>query len=417
MSSEISTSSRSRSSCATCPRALRRSMIACTSSTSLSRARVAPPEGLDVRRRGRRTPARRCRARARGSAGRSDASSSSRNGLPDQAGRGGVDGQLGEQVEQVDLALVAPVGDHPPDLVLDRRGVAAHHVAAQRLVLQRLLALLGRGVEDDALAEDRRHERVRRGLVERRVRRPEELLVGLAHRDTARRPCRRAGTGRCRRTRRGPARSSSIGSTRSSARWPCGLSGTGVDPRGSRVARASADVELRDAHRLLQRCLGVDFDQVQVHAAGGADDGGDRVGDRGGLEEVRVPGAARSWTHRLSTNAGLVVVPVGAHLAPGRAGADDRGAHAGALELHLHRVRHALQAPLAGGVRRHERPRPHGDVGRDEHHVAAACARPCRARTRAPAGARPTRLRSSSRGEPLGLDLVDRAGPDARRRC
>ena len=62
---------------------------------------------------------------------------------------------------------------------LDRGRVAAHHVAAQRLVLQHLLALLGRGVEDDALAEDRRHEGVRRGLVERRVRRPEELLVGL----------------------------------------------------------------------------------------------------------------------------------------------------------------------------------------------------------------------------------------------
>src|SRR3954469_1148994 len=96
----------------------------------------------------------------------------------DQAGGGRVDRQLGEPVEQVDLPLVAPGGDHPPDLVLDGLRVAAHHVAAQRLVLQHLLALLGRGVEHHPLAEDRRHERVRRRLVERRVRRPEELLVG-----------------------------------------------------------------------------------------------------------------------------------------------------------------------------------------------------------------------------------------------
>ena len=100
-------------------------------------------------------------------------------GLPDQARRGRVDGQLGEPVEEVDLPLVSPVGDHPVDLVLDRGRMASHHVAAQRLVLQHLLALLGRGVEDHALAEDRRHEGVRRCLVEGRVGCAEELLVGL----------------------------------------------------------------------------------------------------------------------------------------------------------------------------------------------------------------------------------------------
>ncbi len=100
-------------------------------------------------------------------------------GRADQAGRRRVDRQLGEPVEKVDLALVAPLRDHPVDLALDRRGVPAHHVAAQRLVLQHLLALLGRGVEDHALAEDRRHERVGGRLVEGRVGCPEELLVGL----------------------------------------------------------------------------------------------------------------------------------------------------------------------------------------------------------------------------------------------
>ena len=43
-------------------------------------------------------------------------------------------------------------------------------------------ALLGRGVEHHALAEDRRHERVGRGLVELLLGRPEEHLVGLGAR-------------------------------------------------------------------------------------------------------------------------------------------------------------------------------------------------------------------------------------------
>ena len=57
--------------------------------------------------------------------------------------------------------------------------MAAHHVAAQRLVPQRLAAALGRGVEDHALAEDRRHERVRLGLVQVLVGGAEEVLVGF----------------------------------------------------------------------------------------------------------------------------------------------------------------------------------------------------------------------------------------------
>ena len=101
----------------------------------------------------------------------------------DQARRGGVDGQLGEEVEQVDLAFVAPVGDHLLDFALDGGGVALHLLAAQRRVVQHLLAPLGAGVEHHALAEDRRHERVGLGLVEILVGGPEEELVGLGARE------------------------------------------------------------------------------------------------------------------------------------------------------------------------------------------------------------------------------------------
>ena len=104
---------------------------------------------------------------------------------PDQAGRRGVDGQLGEEVEQFDLAFVAPVGDHLLDFALDGGRVALHLLAAQRRVVQHLLAAFGAGVEHHALAEDRRHERVGLGLVEiarrrsgRRTRWPRRRTAG-----------------------------------------------------------------------------------------------------------------------------------------------------------------------------------------------------------------------------------------------
>src|SRR6267378_4300644 len=99
--------------------------------------------------------------------------------LPDQARRGGVNGQLGEEVEEVDLAAVAPVGDHLADFVLDGGGVALHLLATQGGVVQHLLSSLRACVEVDALAEDRRHEGIRLGLVEIAVRRAEEELAGL----------------------------------------------------------------------------------------------------------------------------------------------------------------------------------------------------------------------------------------------
>ena len=99
--------------------------------------------------------------------------------LPDQARGRRVDEQLGGPVEQVDLALVVPVGDHALDLGGDRRGVAPHELVAQRLVVQRPSALLGARVEHHALAEHRRHERVGLGLVQLLVAGAEEDLVGL----------------------------------------------------------------------------------------------------------------------------------------------------------------------------------------------------------------------------------------------
>src|SRR5262249_28243288 len=48
---------------------------------------------------------------------------------------------------------------------------------------ERLLALLRAGVEHDALAEDRRHERIRRGLVELLVGGAEERLLRLLARE------------------------------------------------------------------------------------------------------------------------------------------------------------------------------------------------------------------------------------------
>ena len=65
------------------------------------------------------------------------------------------------------------------DFALDRGGVALHLLAAQRGVVQHLRAPLGAGVEHHALAEDRRHERVRLGLVEILVGGTEEELVGF----------------------------------------------------------------------------------------------------------------------------------------------------------------------------------------------------------------------------------------------
>ena len=99
----------------------------------------------------------------------------------DQAGRRGVDGQLGEEVQQVDLAFVAPVLDHP--------ATSSSMVAAWPFICSPRSAELcsisfrrRAGVEHHTFAEDRRHKRVGLGLVEIRVGRAEEELVRLGPR-------------------------------------------------------------------------------------------------------------------------------------------------------------------------------------------------------------------------------------------
>src|SRR5690606_1598500 len=128
----------------------------------------------------------------------------------------------------------------------------------------------------------------------------------------------------------------------------------------------------------------------------------------GGLEEVLV---ARVPEPDPAVDDGLDLLggPVRAHLAVGRAGADDAGADAGALELHLQGVDHALQAPLAGGVGRHERPGADGDVGGDEADVAAPALDHPRQEGAAQA-LRPDDVDVEVPGEELRVGLVDAAG-------
>ncbi len=97
---------------------------------------------------------------------------------PDQARARGVEGELGEEVEQVDLPRVAQLLHHAAGLVGDRLGVTAHHLVAQRLVLHRLPTLLGVAVEEHTAPEHRRHEGIGGGLVELLLVGPEEGLLG-----------------------------------------------------------------------------------------------------------------------------------------------------------------------------------------------------------------------------------------------
>mgnify|MGYP003694651531 CR=1 FL=1 len=67
----------------------------------------------------------------------------------DQRAARRIDCELGEELEQVDRAGVAPAGDHAFGLARDRLGVAPHCLVAERAVAEGLLALLRRRVEDD----------------------------------------------------------------------------------------------------------------------------------------------------------------------------------------------------------------------------------------------------------------------------
>ena len=107
------------------------------------------------------------------------------------------------------------------DFVGDGGGVAPHELVAQRLVVQHLPTPFGRGVEDHALSEDRRHEGIRLGLVEDLLRRTEEELVGLGpgeQHDVAVGQAKLSHV-----TAFGPhPLKSPMGSSRSSSRCPCG---------------------------------------------------------------------------------------------------------------------------------------------------------------------------------------------------
>ena len=89
-------------------RAARRSKIACRYATSRRARAVAPAERGQRQVRDSRRRSRRCPARDRGRAAPARASSSSRNSLPIRHGARRVDGELGEEVEQVDAARARP---------------------------------------------------------------------------------------------------------------------------------------------------------------------------------------------------------------------------------------------------------------------------------------------------------------------
>ena len=127
---------------------------------------------------------------------------------PDQAGRRGVDGQLGEEVEQVDLAFVAPLGDHPLDLRPRwwPRGPSSARRAARNCAASPLGAP---GSASNTTPSPKIG--VMNGYASAWSRSlvggPEEELVGLRRPRAAPPACRRAGTSRRRRIRRGPAAS------------------------------------------------------------------------------------------------------------------------------------------------------------------------------------------------------------------
>ena len=175
------------------------------------------------------------------------------------------------------------------DLVGDGGGVAAHELVPQRLVVEHLAAALGRRVEDHALAEDRRHERVGLGLVELLLGRPEEELVGVGpgqqHHVAVGQPelADVAALGPH------PLPSARWGRACSSSRWP--FSPSPPDTRGG--SRRS----VRGASWLLpvsssDRCFRLDLDHARCVPAGRATACRDGQGHAVRAQEGRVAGQA-----------------------------------------------------------------------------------------------------------------------------
>ena len=141
---------------------------------------------------------------------------------PDETGRGRVDGELGEPVQEVDRTASSPTcRTMRLDLVGDGGGVAPHELVAQRLVVEHLAPALGRRVEDHALSEDRRHERVGLGLVEHLLGGAEEHLVGLGPGEQHHVAVGQPELAHVAALGRAPGRMRAMGSTRSSSRCPC----------------------------------------------------------------------------------------------------------------------------------------------------------------------------------------------------
>ena len=198
----------------------------------------------------------------------------------------------------------------------------------------------GRGVEDDALAEDRRHERVRRRLVERRVGRPEELLVGL-------------GAGDQHDVAVGQPEPADVAALladpleqRRSGR-PASRRGGRSRRRGTAYETSGIASTVGRAHRSSTGASGLTSTRFRWTPRGALTTMAIASAIAAGLQEVRGAGRGPNRTHWLSTNGAVVGVPVAAHLAPGRAGPHDAGADAGALELHLQRGDQPLEPPLA----------------------------------------------------------------------
>ena len=103
----------------------------------------------------------------------------------EEAVAGGVVGEHPAVVDEINLAGVAPAGDALLHLLDDDLAVGAHApvLEGREEHLELLVHLLRRGVVDDVLAEDRRHDLVRLGGVELGVRGAEHRLVGLGAED------------------------------------------------------------------------------------------------------------------------------------------------------------------------------------------------------------------------------------------
>ena len=275
-------------------------------------------------------------------------------------------------------------GHHLLHLVGDGGGVAAHELVPQGLVVQHLAPALRRRVEDDALAEDRRHEGVGLGLVEQLLGGPEEELVGVGpgeQHDVA--------LGRC------GTRPTSPHSARTRAHERDRVDAQLVEVPVLAVA-ARHPGRLAQFDRRWSWCLS----SWSCSGASGwtSIDGEVRAPRRGhrvrrwpghavGAQEVAEWRARPQRAHSLDHLGGDVGVPVHPHVGQGRAGPHDRWpARRSPRAPSAARVTNPSSAPLRRHVGGHARPRVRDDVGGDEDQVAAPARHHAGAEAPAPGG-------------------------------